>query len=384
MSKALRTYLLLFLLLITLSTFYILTKNKFVNENHIQPGTRKGSTSKRIATLKPPSLSENSHGKQFDQLMNKGLDAIQQTKQEKLGSSRNFGYQERQRKKLTDDILRQSIEAIHQSNFVKPKNESCIKRLPKVIVIGVHKCGTRELVDFLRLHPHIQIYFGGKIYEMHYFSSWYKHGVEWFKEQMPCSYSNQITVMKDAAYFHQTYVPERIHNFNESIKLILIVREPIARAYSSYTYFSRKLSRQKSFSDVVLTADKNRLRRQIMHIQHSVYDSSMENWLKYFNISQILTIESNELKHNPVSVLHKIERFLGIGQYIASEMFQYNSEKGFYCIRSNLTSTGMACFASDRGRSQKTIPEKTMKILKQYFKRRNKNFFKLIGRSFDW
>ena len=87
-----------------------------------------------------------------------------------------------------DEILRQSIEMIHQKNFNKPPNETCVKRLPSAIVIGVAKSGTRELVDFVHLHPHIQIYFTEKSYEMPYFSSKYKYGVEWLREQMPCSF----------------------------------------------------------------------------------------------------------------------------------------------------------------------------------------------------
>ena len=53
----------------------------------------------------------------------------------------------------------------------------------------------------------------------------------------------------------------------------------------------------------------------------------MKLWLKYFNLSQILIIEHNELKHDPVSVLVKVEQFLGLGHYITSDMFAYNAEK---------------------------------------------------------
>ena len=384
MYKDLHKYLLLFLAIIVVLTVYSLTKNQFVNENHIRFKTRKGynnvEPSKGTPTIKPSS--KNHDEEPSGKLMKANQDVITKL-EKKTRSSRKYKKAVPPSQKLTDEILRQSIEAIHQRNFVKPPNETCVKRLPKAIVIGVQKCGTRELVDFIHLHPHIQIYFGAKIYEMHYFSSQYKNGIEWLKEQMPCSYSNQITVMKDAAYFHTESVPERIQKFNESINLILIVREPIARAYSSYSFFSRKSSHGKTFSDNVIT-ERNEVNKQVRHVKNSVYDSSMKHWLKYFNLSQILIIESNEFKLNPVSVLNKIEQFLGIGHYITSDMFKHNSDKGFYCIKSNLTSTGMACFASNRGRAQENIPQETMAILNKYFKRRNKQFFKLIGRSFDW
>ena len=384
MYKDLQPYLLLFSAIIIVLTVYSLTKNQIVTENHIRFKTRKGynnvGPSKGTPAIKP---SSKNHDEEPSGILMKANQDVITKLEKKTRSSRKYKKAVSQSQKLTDEILRQSIEVIHQRNFVKPTNETCVKRLPKAIVIGVQKCGTRELVDFMHLHPHIQIYFGAKNYEMHYFSSQYKNGIEWMRGQMPCSYSNQITVMKDAAYFHTKSVPERIQKFNESIKLILIVREPIARAYSSYSFFSSKSSRGKTFSDIVIT-ERNEVNKQVRHIKNSVYDSSMKLWLKYFNLSQILIIESIEFKLNPVSVLNKIEQFLGIGHYVTSDMFKHNSDKGFYCIKTNLTSTGMACFASNRGRAQETIPLETMAILQKYFKRRNKQFFKLIGHSFDW
>ena len=56
--------------------------------------------------------------------------------------------------------VRDSIEIFHAMNFIKLDSESCFKRLPSVILIGIAKSGTRELKDFLRLHPHSQIYHG--------------------------------------------------------------------------------------------------------------------------------------------------------------------------------------------------------------------------------
>ena len=61
--------------------------------------------------------------------------------------------------------------------------------------------------------------------EMTYFrtNETYAKGNDWFVNEMPCSYSNQITIMKDSQYFDYPYpVAERIQKFNNSIKLILI------------------------------------------------------------------------------------------------------------------------------------------------------------------
>ena len=286
----------------------------------------------------------------------------------------------------TEQILRDSIEMFHSNNFIKPPNEVCEKRPPSAIVIGVQKSGTRELMDFMYLHPHIQIYHD-KIYEMNYFGNnrQYKEGVGWLTEQMPCSFSNQITIMKKAGYFHAMDVPERIQKFNATIKLILMVREPIARYYSAYTFF-KAMGRpyEETFDEMVINALKNTQQKQTRLLNMSIYDESMEYWLEHFYLSQIFIIEHNQFKQDPVSVLVKVEEFLGLGHYITSDMFAYNAVTGFQCIGSNLTTTGMSCYASNRGRPQDPISREIKSKLTDYFKPKNERFFRIIGKSIDW
>ena len=71
----------------------------------------------------------------------------------------------------------------------------------------------------------------------------------------------------------------------------------------------------------------NEVRGKHNVLKLSIYDEKMKLWLKYFNLSQILIIEQNEFKHDPVSVPVTVEQFSGLGHYITSDMFAYNAEK---------------------------------------------------------
>lgn len=107
------------------------------------------------------------------------------------------------------------------------------RRLPQAIIIGVRKCGTRALLEMLYLHPRVQKAAG----EVHFFDrdENYNRGLEWYRSKMPHSYGGQITIEKSPSYFVTPEVPERIRAMNSSIKLLLIVREPVTRAISDYT-----------------------------------------------------------------------------------------------------------------------------------------------------
>ena len=284
------------------------------------------------------------------------------------------------------ELIVKAIEAIHESNFRRPHQETCKKRFPTCIIIGVHKCGTRELLNFLHLHPHV-VFYEKKSYEMKFFkfNKDYAKGEKWFHNQMPCSYSNQMTIMKNSLYFSAALnTAERIARFNSSIKMILLVREPVARVVSHYMFDLQRgrISSGTSMEQVLF--QNNVLNEQHKIIKRSTYVDSMIEYLKYFTLDQILIIDSEEFKYNPVKVLQKVEDFLGVKHYIKSDMFAWNEEKGYYCIKTNLTDNGMACYPPNRGKHIVEINPQTKAILTEYFKPKNKRFYDIIGRTFDW
>lgn len=52
---------------------------------------------------------------------------------------------------------------------------------------------------------------------------------------MPEIADNQISIEKSPSYFVTPEVPERVYGMNSTIKLLLIVREPVTRVISDYT-----------------------------------------------------------------------------------------------------------------------------------------------------
>ena len=282
-------------------------------------------------------------------------------------------------------LIDRAIETIHNKSIKHKLNETCKKRLPTSIVIGVRKCGTKELLQFLHLHPHVEV-FHQKSFEMSYFidDELFNRGEVWFRKQMPCTYSSQITVMKNSLYFSTPYTAKRIYEFNSNTKLLLMVREPVSRVISQYMFSlqRKQIPSGKSLEHIIF--ENNRLNEDHHIIKHSVYYTSMLEYLKYFTIDQILIIDSDELKYNPVKVLQKVEDFLGLPHFIKSNMFVWNKDKGYYCIKTDLSDTGMACYPPGRGKHIVDINPQTKAILTDYFKPWNQRFYGIIGRSFKW
>ena len=299
------------------------------------------------------------------------------------GGSLNFTYSE------VD--VRQYAFAIHRAarKHVNIEYGRCEKRLPTCIIIGNFKCGTRELIDFMAMHPRIKILFQPR-YELEFFVNYYREGLEWYRRAMPCSYPDQLTVVKAPSYLQNTYVASRIHKMNPDIKLIAMFREPVSRTLSHFTFNDYAARYKYNLMAAVVSNKTGQIYKNSAFIRHSIYDEGLARFLKYFDRNQIKIIDINDFKRSPYKVLCEVEEFLHLEHTILQENIVFNEEKGFYCLRKDMLSKSAACYQSDRGRNGsdtsyviKTSPEFIAK-LKAFFKPHNENFFKLAGRKFEW
>ena len=268
--------------------------------------------------------------------------------------------------------------------------EKCKQRLPQCLIIGNFKCGTRELIDYMSMHPRIQIK-TTPAYETSFFSLKYGHGLNWYKNRMPCSFSYQITVEKSPDYFHNVNVPARIHRMNASIKLIALVREPVARAISQFTFSKSRLTQYHyNLDEFVLKKPSGDINSNCKVVRESIYDEGLKRYLRFFNKSQIKIIEAEYFKRNPYKVLREIEEYLNIEHVIKPDNFVYVEQKGVFCLRKAKQSQSASCYGAERGRNTTQLKSRikysnvTLQKLKSFFKPHNDELFRLINKTFDW
>lgn len=118
---------------------------------------------------------------------------------------------------LTDDSDKN--ESAFKYRLVDGDNLSQ-RKLPDLLIIGVKKCGTRALLEFLRLHPDVR----AATTEIHFFDRHYSFGYNWYRKRMPTSVKGQLTMEKTPSYFVTSSVPARVYRMNPKIKLLLVVR----------------------------------------------------------------------------------------------------------------------------------------------------------------
>lgn len=266
-------------------------------------------------------------------------------------------------------------------------NTDTIKMLPKAIIIGVRKGGTRALLRALSLHPNVHT----APKEIHFFDrdQNYAKGLEWYRNMMPKvpSKPGHIVMEKSPSYFVTPLVPQRIYKMSRSTKLIVVVRNPTVRAISDYTQLKSKNSKLPPFEQYV-TKDKQQtiLKVNDNTVDIGLYGKHLKKWLLYFPISQIHFVCGEELSTHPLKELKAVEQFLNLDPFIDENDIVFNKTKGFPCFK-KIASSGsenFSCLGATKGRRHPKIRKDIVDLLQKYYEPFNKLLYRMVNRDFHW
>ena len=139
------------------------------------------------------------------------------------------------------------------------------------LVVGTAKAGTTTLYETLSKHPGIFIpqckecrYFSCTLGEFAGPGPQYANNVirslgeytELFKKAKPGQLCGDIS--PDYLYYHKNAIPKILEEKNDQIPIIIVLRNPIDRAYSSYLYHVRDGREKLSFEDALDAEDERR------------------------------------------------------------------------------------------------------------------------------
>ena len=269
------------------------------------------------------------------------------------------------------------------------KSTLCKRYPPKALLIGVPKSGTAALRMFLRSHPEIDNAFksASSKHGVDYFTENYEKGLVWYIKQMPCSEPNRMIIDHTPQYFRAASIPERVYQFNSTIKLILIVREPISRSVSQILQMNATRPNMDKTVDIdSFLTDETGKNIDFTNgvVLKSNYYIQIKKWLDVFRFDQFYIVDGNELFRSPLRQLRELETFLGVTPYYNTENVFLGATRGCYCVKAYNKRKGLQCVSKGKGRVHPRLKDTTFNLLKKYFEPYNEQFFKSIGKRFNW
>ncbi|XP_038051769.1 heparan sulfate glucosamine 3-O-sulfotransferase 1-like [Patiria miniata] len=289
------------------------------------------------------------------------------------------------------------------------KERGCKKRLPDAIILGVKKCGTTTLRNFLSYHPDIA--FTQK--ELNFFTSSDRiEGLEFYRSEMVYSTLDQISMEKTPAYSLHPNVPAMVKALLPDVKLIIIMRDPVERAISDFVHVqvtvAKHCLKQKAFvsfiselrnitlpkgcdffihSEINNTFEESvidsngRVKVGSQLISRGVYVQDIQRYLEYFNPEQILVLDGEAFIKNPYPAVKLVEQFLGVRDYFTRDHFYYEVQKGFFCLNKPIPNN---CMRRAKGRPHPEVNDETLGKLRDYYRPYNKALNDLMKVDFHW
>lgn len=231
---------------------------------------------------------------------------------------------------------------------------SALRREPDFAIIGAKRGGTTSLYNYLLDHPAIQPLFPGRqrIKGVHYFDSHYAQGPRWYRSHFPLQIGGRPAVrpwLSQAVageaspyYLFHPLAADRLARAVPGIRLIVLLRDPVERAYSHYKERVRHGAEPLTFEQA-LEAEPDRLRgeaerivsepgyRSQAHEDHSYlaqgrYLDMLPRWFSLFGRDQFYLAASEEFYADPAKIVAEVWSFLGLppAALRSSKRFNYH------------------------------------------------------------
>jgi len=187
------------------------------------------------------------------------------------------------------------------------------------IVAGAQKSGTTALHYFLAKHPNITM---GDQQEIHFFDEDATFAAAVDYEQLHKHYPlvTPSTIAGDCTPSYIYYQPaaERIWKYNPKIKLLVLLRNPVERAFAHWNMQRFKGREPLDFFDAV-REEKTRIAgappteaRRFAYVDRGFYAQQLERLFRFFPRDQVRVVKFDEFNDKQRETLASVFSFLGL------------------------------------------------------------------------
>jgi hypothetical protein len=265
---------------------------------------------------------------------------------------------------------------------------------PAFLIIGAQKAGTTALHSYLSYHPQLRRV---SRKEIHFFDQdvAYRRGLAWYHSLFPLPHHHDPFVQlfeSTPEYLYYPQCAQRIIAYNSQIKLIVLLRDPIERAFSAWNMYRSFALRQVRLLETdydectrgpinsllameAFPVFDNMIQGEIEQVQQGscqlepslvrrgIYHDQLRRYLGFLERGQLLVLASRALQDSPGAVLQRVARFLGV------------SESGW----SQTKFPGVLV-----GNYDHDISAQARAVLSKFYRPHNQALYELLGQDYGW
>ena len=210
-----------------------------------------------------------------------------------------------------------------------------MSRSPNFFVIGVAKAGTSSLFHYLSQHPKI---FTSYVKEPHFLcdEEKYQQGTKWYLDKYFSGSEGYPARGEATPHYIQLVdvVPPRLRKMVEeqSVRLIVILRDPVERAWSHYLFRRSHMAVEHESFRVLFEKEVERWNREPESRGHyyypGLYGYQIEKWLEHFPRQKFLFIKFDDFVFKTKAIVHSVFKFIGVDEDVKIDISNKKNETG--------------------------------------------------------
>lgn len=251
-------------------------------------------------------------------------------------------------------VPNQVTERVRESLVGYGVQTSDRRPLPDFLVIGTKRGGTTSLWNYLVQHPLVpRLFPAWNTKSTHYFEEHWRRGEAWYRSHFPTRRQRAALQRRhggparagEAAplYMFHPLAAERVAALMPSVKLVVLLRDPVQRAYSHWKERRTHGIEPLDFAAALdaeperTRGERERLAAEPEYVSEAYdwytyrargrYLEHLQPWLDRFDRTQFLFLRSEDLYRDARSTYRRTLSFLGLPAYDLASFRVYNDRR---------------------------------------------------------
>ena len=208
-------------------------------------------------------------------------------------------------------LLNLTRNAVRSAQVLRRWPLAADRPLPDFVILGAQRSGTGSLFADLSQHPQVAKPIAK---ELHFFTLHHDRGERWYRAHFPRLQPGQQTFEATPYYLFHPDVPARVSALLPEARFVVLLRDPVRRAYSHYRH-NRALQIEPLTFEQALDAEEARLakaerlgldsrlgarlHRSFSYLSRGMYAAQLQRWWSWVPPSHFQVYKSEDFYDNP-------------------------------------------------------------------------------------